>query len=217
MMTQNASLANRVQTLLPAGAGLASASAGFEDTATFLAAAHLAHNLNIPWESLKAETTGKHRRSFARAIAQFRPDLDFASIRNSVKLAEREAAWDCNRAASSGARDRTAARIAANGDLAARVQAILPASVTVASAAAGFASEQEFLTAAELSNMLQIDFPDLKDRLMAGQSLREAARQMKPEMSSESLDAGMKTAAVRGRDLRVESSASASASVRTVR
>jgi len=49
-VTHNAQLSSRLQTLLPSGTTVAKAAAGFEDQGEFIAAVHVAHNLNIPFD-----------------------------------------------------------------------------------------------------------------------------------------------------------------------
>jgi hypothetical protein len=75
-ITNNAALSSRVQTLLPSGESVTNAAAGFEDQGQFIAAAHAAHNLNIPFDQLKAQMTGKDQSSLGKAIQKLRPDLD---------------------------------------------------------------------------------------------------------------------------------------------
>jgi len=75
-ITDNAALATRVQTLLPNDETVSNAAAGFEDQGQFIAAAHAAHNLNIPFDQLKAHMTGSSQQSLGKAIQKLRPDLD---------------------------------------------------------------------------------------------------------------------------------------------
>ena len=53
-VTRNPELSSRLQTLLPNGTTVAKAAAGFEDQGEFISAVHVAHNLNIPFDQLKA-------------------------------------------------------------------------------------------------------------------------------------------------------------------
>ena len=51
-ITNNAALSSRVQTLLPNGETVSNAATGFENQGQFIAAAHAAHNLNLPFDQL---------------------------------------------------------------------------------------------------------------------------------------------------------------------
>ena len=53
--------------LLP-GANLADAARGFQNWGQFVAAAHVSHNLNIPFATLKAKMTGPSPMSLGQAI-----------------------------------------------------------------------------------------------------------------------------------------------------
>jgi hypothetical protein len=65
-VTQNAILSERAKPLLSAAAGLPEAATGFKDTSDFMTTAHFAHHMNIPFDDLKAQTTGKNRVSLKR-------------------------------------------------------------------------------------------------------------------------------------------------------
>jgi hypothetical protein len=74
-VSQNPHLAATLQTLLP-GANLETASAGFQSLGQFVAAAHVSHNLNIPFDQLKSKTTGANAMSLGQAIHALSPAVD---------------------------------------------------------------------------------------------------------------------------------------------
>jgi hypothetical protein len=88
---RNPQLVSRLQALLPAGMTLDSAAAGFKNQGQFIAALHVAHNLNIPFAELKADMTGAHHDSLGQAIHALKPPADAAA---EVKKADRQADTD---------------------------------------------------------------------------------------------------------------------------
>jgi hypothetical protein len=72
LVKQNPHLAARLQTLLP-GVDLENASAGFRNLGAFVGAAHVAHNLDIPFDQLKARVTGANPMSLGQAIHELKP------------------------------------------------------------------------------------------------------------------------------------------------
>ena len=72
LATRNPQLAAKLQTLLP-GANLESAGAGFRNLGQFVAAAHVSHNLGIPFDQLKDRVTGANATSLGQAIHQLKP------------------------------------------------------------------------------------------------------------------------------------------------
>jgi hypothetical protein len=110
-VTHNAELSSRLQTLLPTGTTVAKAAAGFEDQGEFIAAVHVAHNLNIPFDQLKAQMTGNNSVSLGRAIKNLRTDLDGKSVKSNLTLAERQTERDIQQAESADKHDRFATRI----------------------------------------------------------------------------------------------------------
>ena len=66
---------------------------GFKNYGQYVAAQHVAENLQIPGgiDALKAMMTGDNAISLGKAIAQLRPDLSQQSIDVEVKKAEAEA------------------------------------------------------------------------------------------------------------------------------
>jgi hypothetical protein len=70
---------------------LQTAATGFHNEGQFIAALHVAHNLNIPFAQLKAEMTGSDHDSLGQAIHDLRPN---ANAKAAVKTATQEARAD---------------------------------------------------------------------------------------------------------------------------
>src|SRR5262249_28957263 len=87
----NTALAARVKPLLPEGTTMAQASSGFKNQGQFIAALHVAHNLNIPFDQLKTRMTGSESMSLGAAIHAAKPELSQAKANEEAKKAEREA------------------------------------------------------------------------------------------------------------------------------
>lgn len=75
-LARNTNLAARLQGLFPAGTDLQKASAGFKNLGQFVAAAHVSHNLDIPFDTLKAKMTGTNAMSLGQAIHELKPAAD---------------------------------------------------------------------------------------------------------------------------------------------
>src|SRR5262249_37073697 len=88
---RNPRLAARLQSLLPAGMTLDQAADGFKNQGQFIAALHVAHNLNIPFADLKASMTGANHESLGQAIHDLKPAADATA---EVKKADHEAQTD---------------------------------------------------------------------------------------------------------------------------
>ena len=209
-VTQNAALSSHLQPLLPKGTTLSAAAAGFENEGQFVAALHVAHNLDIPFDQLKARMTGTNPISLGKAIQTLKPDLDGKTIKENVKLADRQTERDIQQAQSSGKADRVAARIASQTNLAARIAPLLPSGMTVATAAAGFKNEGQFLAALHVAKNLNIPFAEIKDRVTAGESLGTAIHELKPDMDAKAIESATVSAEEQAKGNRVEASASAS-------
>jgi hypothetical protein len=93
-MADNPYLAARVQSLLPPGTSLEAAATGFKDEGQFIAALHVSHNLNIPFNELKADMTKSKDGSLGRALHDLRPELQSRVIDGQVKKAERQTKAD---------------------------------------------------------------------------------------------------------------------------
>lgn len=211
-VTQNAELSSRLQPLLPNGTSVANAAAGFQDQGEFISAVHVAHNLNIPFDQLKAQMTGGNSVSLGKAIRKLRPDLDGKAVKSNLTLAERQTERDTQQAQSAGKQDRFAARIASDTKLAARITPLLPPGMTVATAAAGFRNEGQFVAALHAAKNLNIPFLDLKDRMTADESLGAAIHALKPDLDAKSVESATVTADEESGNDRIEAPASASAS-----
>jgi hypothetical protein len=73
---------------LPAGTNLDAAADGFDSLGRFVAAVNVSNNLDIPFDRLKARTTGDSAVSLGTAIQELRPA---ANGKSEAKRAEREA------------------------------------------------------------------------------------------------------------------------------
>jgi hypothetical protein len=94
-LTRNTNLSSRLQTLFPAGTDLQKQAAGFRNLGQFVAAAHVSHNLDIPFDQLKAKMTGDHPVSLGQAITDLKPD---ANAKTEAGKAEKEADTDVKEA-----------------------------------------------------------------------------------------------------------------------
>ena len=200
-MTENPGLSTQLQKWLPPGQSLSGAATGFENQGQFVAALHVAHNLNIPFDKLKAEMTG-NGLPLGKAIQKLRPELDAKAAKDHVKLAERQADRDFDRTASEGGPDRVAKRVTRNEHLAEQLKPLLPAGTTLASAAAGFKNEGQFIATLHVANKLNVPFEELKDRVTAGQSLGAAIHDLKPAVSPQDIEEGVRSAEDQAKALR---------------
>jgi hypothetical protein len=73
---------------LPAGTNLDAAAEGFDSLGRFIAAVNVSKNLEIPFDQLKARTTGDSAVPLGKAIQELRPAVNGDS---EAKRAEREA------------------------------------------------------------------------------------------------------------------------------
>jgi hypothetical protein len=98
--------------------------------------------------------------------------------------------------ASMGSRMPVANRIAANPALASRIQLLLPAGVTLQSAATGFSSQDRFLAALHVSKNLNIPFSQLKAEMTGADhdSLAKAIQDLRPGMDRATIKSSVKTA-----------------------
>jgi hypothetical protein len=211
-VSQNTGLSTQLQPLLPAGATLSGAAAGFRNQGQFVSALHVAHNLNIPFDQLKAKMTGNDPVSLGKAIQELRPDLNEKNIKDNAKLANRQAERDLQRSEPGGKPDRLASRIASDTALASRLQSLLPKGATLQDAAAGFKNEGQFIATLEVSKNLNLSFADLKDRVTAGQSLGQAVQALNPKLTEEASENAAIQAEQQAKQLRAGAPASGSAS-----
>lgn len=211
--TQNAVLSTQLSPLLPETTSVPAAAAGFHDDSAFLTTLHAAHNLNIPFEQLKAETTGRNSTSLNTAIRKLRPDLDSKAAKDGVSLAQRQSERDIARAQAAGTKDHVASRVTSDERLAAQVNPLVPKGQSLGDAAAGFKTEDQFLSTLHAANDNGIAFGDLKDRVTAGQSLSTAIHEMKPSMDANASASAAAQADAKAKNDKVRASASAQAQV----
>jgi hypothetical protein len=84
-------LATKLTPLLPPGQTVETAALGFKNTGQFVAAVHVANNLNIPFDALKARMTGPEPLSLGQAITALKPGADAS---REVRRAEAQALED---------------------------------------------------------------------------------------------------------------------------
>jgi len=72
-----------------------------------------------------------------------------------------------------------------NAKLSGKVAQLLPAGTDLQSAASGFWNLRQFVAAAHVTNNLGVSFADLKQRIMAGQSLGEAVHALRPDTDAQ--------------------------------
>jgi hypothetical protein len=87
----NPELAARVQSMLPSGMSMNTASAGFKNEGQFLATLHASQNLNIPFEQLKTKMTGSAAASLGSAIQASKPGMTANEAKTEARRAETEA------------------------------------------------------------------------------------------------------------------------------
>ncbi len=158
--------------------------------------------MNVPFEQLKAQTIGKGHVSLEKASARLRPDLDAKTVKENLKLAEKQSNRDIVQASTPRGKDRVAAKVVSDSELSSRVSMLLPPGSNVSSAATGFHDENQFVATAQASHNLNVPFEDMKDRVTAGQSLSDAIQGMKPGMSEPEARASAQTATSQAAQLR---------------
>ena len=90
-LTDNTKLAGKLQSLLPPGTDLQAASQGFKNLGQFVAAVHVAHNLGIPFDQLKAKMIGPPKESLGQAIHVLKPA---ANAKTETNKATKQAKQD---------------------------------------------------------------------------------------------------------------------------
>jgi len=88
MLSQNSKLSTKLASLLAPGTDLQKASQGFKNLGQFVAAAHVSHNLGIPFDQLKAEMMGPPTQSLGKAIHELKPAV---KSKEEAKKATKEA------------------------------------------------------------------------------------------------------------------------------
>ncbi len=185
----NPALSTVIQPLLPPGATIAAAAAGFRTQGQFIAALHVSRNLGIPFEQLKSELTENHPDSLGQAIHQLRPDLSRNTVRSEVRQARHQAEQDVDTA-------QLESKLSSNAALAAKAQSLLPAGTDLQAAAAGFENIREFLVAEHLARDLNIPFAQLKAQVAGTNPVpfKQAITTLRPDLSSATIKADLKTA-----------------------
>src|SRR5204863_8511544 len=90
-LARNTNLMTRLQALFPAGTDLKTEASQFRNLGQFVAAAHVSHNLDIPWTDMKAKMTGDHAVSLGKAIQDLKPQADAkAEADKATKQADTE-------------------------------------------------------------------------------------------------------------------------------
>ncbi len=185
----NPNLANVLQPLLPSGENIATASAGFKNMGQFVAALHVANNLGIPFDQLKADITGPNAESLGKAIQALKPNMSSSDIKTAIHTARDETDANFDTA-------HINAELAKDPAVAAKIQALLPTGVTAQSAAVGFENVRQLLAAEHLAQDLNIPFAKIQ-ALMTGsdsESLAKALLSLDPTMTSAAVKTAVKTA-----------------------
>ncbi len=105
LLTQNTQLSTKLSSLLPAGTDLQAAAAGFRNLGQFVAAVHVAHNLDIPFDQLKCTelatsaacgtmTVPSKGSHLGQAIQTLKPAMNSTDSKSAAKQAEKEASAD---------------------------------------------------------------------------------------------------------------------------
>jgi len=105
LLTQNTKLSSNLSSLLPAGTDLQTASSGFKNLGQFVAAVHVSHNLDIPFDQLKCtehattdacpNMNGPAKgSSLGGAIQTLKPSTTSSDTKAAVKQAKKEASHD---------------------------------------------------------------------------------------------------------------------------
>jgi hypothetical protein len=105
-------LGTRLGPLLPAGTNIQTAASGFKNLGQFVAAVHVAHNLNIPFDQLKAKMTGPNAESLGKAIEDLKPNLSTSTVKSDVKIAKHQAKQDIEESTETADKDDQATTVA---------------------------------------------------------------------------------------------------------
>lgn len=110
LLTQNTKLSSNLQGLLPTGTNIQDAAKGFDNLGQFVAAVHVSHNLDIPFDQLKGEMM--NGSSLGEAIHKLKPNVDArqeAIKGNQQALDDMEKSTASNKGAGAGGRPTAAA------------------------------------------------------------------------------------------------------------
>lgn len=72
-LSQNAQLDRKLQSMLPQGTTPQEACSGFKTVGECVAAIHVSHNLDIPFNDLKTKMTGSSHEKLGKAIQDLKP------------------------------------------------------------------------------------------------------------------------------------------------
>jgi hypothetical protein len=99
ILSSHPKLSSRLQKLLPPGTNVQEAAAGFKNLGQFVAAAHVSHNLDIPFDELKSKMTGPQPEGLGKAIQQLKPDV---KSKDEAKRAQKQARQDLSESETEG-------------------------------------------------------------------------------------------------------------------
>ena len=88
ILSRDTQLNSRLEKLLPRGTSAQQACSGFKNLGQCVAAIHVAHNLNIGFDDLKAKMTGDKSESLGKAIHDLKPD---ANAKAEAKKGQKQA------------------------------------------------------------------------------------------------------------------------------
>ncbi len=86
-LSKNTQLDSKLQGLLPPGTTPQQACSGFKTLGECVAAIHVAHNLDIPFNDIKTKMTGSSHEKLGKAIQDLKPT---ANAKAEVKKAQQE-------------------------------------------------------------------------------------------------------------------------------
>ena len=87
----NPQLKAKIESLLPMGMDLKTATMGFRNEGQCVAALNVAKNLNIPFDQLQAKMTGNPQMSLGKAIQALRPNLTDKEADTEADKVEKQA------------------------------------------------------------------------------------------------------------------------------
>lgn len=93
VLSHNTKLASNLERILPNGMTAQQACNGFKNLGQCVAAAHVSHNLSIPFDQLKLKMTGSGSASLGKAIEDLKPGVD---AKREAKKAQKQAHEDLN-------------------------------------------------------------------------------------------------------------------------
>ena len=92
MLQQNTKLSGKLQTLLPEGTNVPQAADGFKNLGEFVAAVHVSHNLNIPFDQLKGKITSGD--NLGKAVQVLNPNLSHKQVKTEIRKGKHQAKED---------------------------------------------------------------------------------------------------------------------------